>query len=199
MGASVRNRCVLLAISVALVACSRPRSSELSRSCVKPPATPLAPFSSALAEGLVGDFSFTVIAKSGPRSGKTAHGVLHLLSADTLQRYYVRGFRDEWRRIGNQPLVGWMHLEGDVALSTAGVPLNSRDSVLPGVASRLDSVRSGLRFMLGYRPMLDGGFNEFVITQVSMNEFAGRWSSQMGYTTYKASGYFCAVRRSVIR
>jgi hypothetical protein len=166
---------------------------------VKPPRTPLAPFSSALAERLAGDYSFTVIAKSGPRSGKIAHGVLHLVIADTLQRYYVHGFKDELRRIGNQTLMGWAELDGDVAMSTGGVPLDSRDSVLPGVASRLDSLGSGLRFMLGYRPMLDGGYNEFVVTQVSVNEFAGRWSSQMGYTTYRADGYFCAVRRSVVR
>lgn len=198
MSSFARKTWLSFTISVAIAACTPPHSTELSRSCAKPPATPLVPFSSVLAERFAGDFSFAVVATSGPRSGNTARGVLHLVIADTLQRYYPHAFKNDNRRIGDRPLVGWAELDGDVAMSTGGVPLDSRDSALPGVSTSLDSVRSGLRFNLGYRPMLDGGFNEFVITQISANEFAGRWSSQMGYTTDRAAGYFCAVRRSIV-
>jgi len=194
MNSRYRNMLSFLAISAMIAACARTRTGDISTSCAEPPAIPLVPFSSALAQRLSGDYSFTAIAKSGPRRGKAAHGVLHLVSADTLQRCYVHVFKGPTRRIGEQPLVGWTDLAGDIGMSTGGVPLDSRDSTNPGVASRLDSLRSGLRFMLGFRPILDGGGNEFVVTRVSVDEFAGHWSSQMGYTTDRADGYFCAVR-----
>jgi hypothetical protein len=185
------------AMAVAIIACARTRTGESAPVCAVPPAIPLAPFATAIAERLDGDYLLLVVAQSGPRRGRAAHGPLHLARTDTLHRYYNNVLGQEWRRIGNHPLMGWTSLEGEVGMATAGTPLDSRDSTFPGVVSNLDSLRSGLRFMLGYRPMLDGGGNEFVVTRVGANEFAGRWMSRLGYTTYAAAGYFCAVRVGV--
>jgi hypothetical protein len=49
--------------------------------------------------------------------------------------------------------------------------------------------------MLGYRPMLDGGYNELTVTDANGDGFAGRWESSIGTMTYRASGFFCARRR----
>jgi hypothetical protein len=92
--------------------------------------------------------------------------------------------------------VGWADLRGDVGLATAGTPLASRDSTVPGVVSALDSLVRGLTFMLGYRLMLDGGGNELTVTRAERNRLEGRWESSIGPTTYRAAGFFCAQRRS---
>jgi hypothetical protein len=78
---------------------------------------------------------------------------------------------------------------------TAGTPIESRDPARPGIAFDLDTLRGGLRFMLGYQPMLDGGYNEFTITAATDDSFTGRWQSSLGPTTYRAGGFFCAQRR----
>lgn len=47
----------------------------------------------------------------------------------------------------------------------------------------LDSLHGGLHFMLGYQPMLDGGYNDFTVTAADAKEFSGRWESELGPAT----------------
>ena len=84
----------------------------------------------------------------------------------------------------------------EVGLMTAGTPLESRDANRPGVVASLDSLRGGLEFMLGYQPMLDGGYNALTVTSTRDDLFAGRWESSIGTVDYHAAGYFCAQRRA---
>ncbi len=179
---------------LASAACGRARPPHVAPSCTEPPIVPVAPLSPIFVEQLAGDYEFIVIAKSGPRKGAIARGTLHLERADDFNRYNGYFLKEPSRRAREQTLVGWTDLAGDLGIATAGVPLDSHDHARPGVSSSLDSSRSGLTLMLGYRPMLDGGFNEFNVTRISASEVAGRWSSGLGYTTYSAGGYFCAIR-----
>ena len=165
-------------------------------SCTPPPSAPLVPFAPSRAIALAGTYDFTLVADLGPRTGHAAHGIIHLANTDTLRRYYTNSLGQGWRRRGDRPLFGWGELRGNVGLATAGTPLASRDSALPGVVASLDSLHGGLRFMLGYRPMLDGGFNELIVTSSNVAGFAGRWESSVGITTYRAAGFFCAHRRT---
>jgi hypothetical protein len=156
----------------------------------------LVPFSPARALALTGGYELTIIADSGPRSGHSARGSISIAPNDTLHRYYINALGQGWRRRGDRPLIGWGDLHGDVGLMTAGTPLQSHDPGRPGIAFGLDSLRGGLRFMLGDQPMLDGGYNEFVVTAATAESFAGRWQSSLGPTSYRATGFFCAHRRS---
>jgi hypothetical protein len=166
-------------------------------SCEPPTASAaLAPFAPAQALGLVGDYQLTIVADSGPRLGHSARGSITIAPNDTLHRYYVNAPGQGRRRRGDRPLVGWGEIHGDVGLMTAGTPIDSRDPAEPGIAFGLDSLRGGLHFMLGYQPMLDGGYNDFIVTVTAAGGFAGRWTSSLGPTTYRATGFFCAHRNN---
>jgi hypothetical protein len=154
----------------------------------------LAPFAPADALAFVGDYELTIVAESGPRPGHSARGSMSIAPNDTLHRYYINAQGQGWRRRGDRPLIGWGQVDGDVGLMTAGTPIESRDPAEPGIVFRLDSVGGGFRFMLGYRPMHDGGYNQFIVTDTTDTGFAGRWHSSLGPTTYRASGFFCAQR-----
>jgi hypothetical protein len=184
----------ITAILVATAACGRARAGHVAPSCTEPPTAPVAPLPPSLVEQLAGDYEFIVIAKSGPRKGAVGRGRLHLELADDFNRYNGYFLKEPSRRAREQTLLGWTNLDADLGIATAGVPLDSHDHARPGVSSSLDTLRSGLTLMLGYRPMLDGGGNEFDVTRISPSEVAGRWSSSLGYTTYHAGGYFCAIR-----
>jgi hypothetical protein len=178
-----------------LAGCARHFSPSSTAACSEPPKRALVPFAPVQAVALSGNYELVVVAQTGPGRGRTAVGPLHLEETDTLHRYYVHVFEGPWHRYGDHPLRGWTRLAGDIGLATAGIPLDSRDSTLPGVVSSLDSVRAGLVLMLGYRPMLDGGYNEFSVTRELGDGFAGRWTSSLGYTNYEAAGYFCAFKK----
>jgi hypothetical protein len=176
-------------------ACASLRGGSGGAECQPPSSTALVPFPPARALALAGNYDLTLVADSGPRTGHTARGIISLIPNDTLHRYYINPLGQGWRRRGDRPLIGWGDLHGDVGLMTAGTPLESRDPTLPGVAFGLDSLRGGLRFMLGSQPMMDGGYNELTVTAADDNRFAGRWQSSLGPTNYRATGFFCAHRR----
>jgi hypothetical protein len=154
------------------------------------------PFAPARALALAGDYELTIVADTGERAGHVARGTITLVANDTLHRFYINPLKQGWRRRGDRPLIGWGTIRGNVGLETAGTPIESRDPELPGILVSLDSLRGGLRFALGYRPMLDGGFNEFTVTSSNEEGFAGRWFASIGPTNYRATGFFCARSRS---
>jgi hypothetical protein len=195
MASMIRWQNGILVLFAAVVGCATAggRSNE---SCTAPPSAVLVPFAPSRAVDLAGTYDFTLVADSGPRAGHTAYGVIYLAKTDTLHRYYINPFGQRPRRYGDRPLFGWGELHGEIGLMTAGTPLASRDSTVPGVVSSLDSLRGGLRFMLGYRLMLDGGFNQLTVTRSDAAGFAGRWESSVGPTTHRATGFFCASRRA---
>lgn len=187
-------RRTLVAVAT-LAACGGLRTGGGGSDCLRPPSAAPTPFAPARALVLAGNYDFTLVADSGPRAGRTARGTISLTPNDTLHRYYVNGPQG-WLRRGDRPLIGWGDVRGDVGLETAGTPIASRDPSRPGIVFRLDSVRGGLRFMLGDQPMNDGGYNELTVTSADENRFAGRWQSSLGPTDYRATGFFCARRRS---
>lgn len=190
---SYRARAAALLVATTLSACATLHSGGVR--CQTPAsAIALAPFAPARALALAGSYELTIVADSGPRAGHSARGTLSLTPNDTLHRYYVN-LGAGWARHGDRPLIGWGEFRGDVGLMTAGTPIDSHDPAQPGVAFVLDSLSGGLRFMLGDRRILDGGYNEFTVTAATDDWFAGRWESSLGPTTYRATGFFCAHRQ----
>ena len=179
-----------------LSACGAFRWSTRIPECRIPPSRPLA-LTPEQAIALTGEYDFAVVADVGPGKHRVSRGSLHLEPADTLYRYHG-DFKQRLRKGYERPLIGWANIDDQViGLATAGVRLDSRDRNRPGVVSDVrQGDDEGMRLMLGYQPMLDGGFNEFVITRAEGNAFAGRWESGAGMTTYRAAGYFCATRRA---
>jgi hypothetical protein len=189
------KRCLppgVLALAATLGCASLPGGDRTR--CDAPPSQALVPFAPRTAESLAGDYHVVLVSQSGPRSGKSSSGELHLVRNDTLHRYYLEALGAGWRRRGDRPLYGWTKLQVEVGLATAGTPLESRASDQPGVVTELDSLVEGFRLRLGYRPMFDGGWNELTVTRLSPAGFAGRWKSSVGITDYRATGYFCAER-----
>jgi hypothetical protein len=41
----------------------------------------------------------------------------------------------------------------------------------------------------------DGPYNALYVDRIDPLGFYGRWHASLGYTTYKAEGFFCALRR----
>jgi hypothetical protein len=193
--AARRNFALSLAAAATLSACATLRTASRDSDCQVSSAVALVPFAPARALALVGKYNFIVVADSGPRAGHSAHGNISLAPNDTLHRYYIDALGQGWRRRGDRPLIGWAELRGDVGLMTGGTLIGSRDPAQPGVAFGLDSLRGGLRFMLGYEyGMNDGGYNEFTVTSAADDGFAGHWQSSLGPTNYRATGLFCARR-----
>jgi hypothetical protein len=192
--ASQRFLAVPLAIAATMWACAGLRYTHRSE-CRPASMSALVPFAPARAIALAGAYELTLVADSGPRVGHAAHGLISLVPNDTLHRYYINPLSQGWRRRGDRPLIGWGDLQGDVGLMTAGSPIESRDPAQPGIIFSLDSLQGGLRFMLGYQPMLDGGYNALTVTDADADRFRGRWESSLGPTTYRAAGFFCAQRR----
>lgn len=102
-----------------------------------------------------------------------------------------------------QPFYGTSTIALDsVGAMTEGT-LSSTDPLAPGAAIRLGSDEHGrptVELGLGSVEndvrtfMNDGSITDMRIERIGPGGFSGRWHAALGYSTYRASGSFCAVR-----
>ncbi len=152
---------------------------------------------------LAGDYSLTLVATSGERSGKIARGTA-MLSQNP----------DQLRRLvgaGGNPMPGVVvpfYGTADIDVTEVGaLPLGtatSDDPLQPGVLviqySRDDTTARSLVMRLGSETNrrnavpFDGGYTVLRVRLVGPDSILGSWAS--GTVTEVAAGFFCAVRRS---
>ena len=174
-----------------------------------PPTPPCAPFerpptldAEAIA-ALAGDYSLTLVATSGERSGQIARGTAMLFhNPDRLRRLIGPG--------GN-PMLGVVvpfYGAADIDVTEVGaLPLgttNSDDPLQPGVLviqnSPDDTTARSLVMRLGSETNsrnavpFDGGYTVLRVRLVLPDSMLGSWAS--GTVTEVAAGFFCAVRQS---
>ena len=151
---------------------------------------------------IAGDYSLTLVATSGERSGQVARGTAVLFeNPDRLRRLIGAS--------GN-PMLGVVvpfYGTADIDVAEVGaLPLgttNSDDPLQPGVLviqnSPDDTTRS-LIMRLGSETNrrnavpFDGGYTVLRVRHVGLDFILGSWAS--GTATEVAAGFFCAVRRS---
>ena len=187
-------------LAVLAVACANRAQRTGSPPCAPFEGTPA--LDAAAIARLSGDFSLTLVATSGTRSGYTARGTTTLFdNPDRLRRLAGAG--------GN-PMPGVtvpFYGTADIDVTEVGaLPLGtttSDDPLQPGVLVVQDTpddptiVRSlVMRFgsdvnRRGAVPF-DGGYTVLHVRRVSPDSILGSWAS--GIVTEVAAGFFCAVR-----
>lgn len=165
---------LLLALAVAGVeACRGPRAGTVPAGCA-PPAGQLA--ADARADGMVGTYRLTVVARTGPRADSSVVGTLTLMRADTL--YYGAAEID---------LAAVGAVESGALTPTAPEAPGVRVFAVPGNimlrlgadANRMDQIRiEGSYTVLRVRALDETG------------GFRGEWAS--GAPQEVATGWFCA-------
>ena len=164
-----------LALVVAATACRVPRRDVGPGGCAPPEATVLA--ASARADSLVGPFSLTVVALTGPKAGERAAGSLTLFRADTL--HYGSAEID----------LAAVGAVGSGALATA-------DAMAPGV--RVFAVPGNVMLRLGADAnnpreiRFEGSYTVLRVRELDTTGMRGVWVS--GAVAEVASGFFCATR-----
>jgi hypothetical protein len=167
---------------------------------------PCAPFEGAPAldaaaiARLSGDFSLTLVATSGTRSGHTARGKMTFFAnPERLRR--LAGPRGDPIPQVTVPLYG----TADIDVTEVGaLPLGSTtsdDPLQPGVLVVQDSHSMIVRSLVmrlgsdvnrrGAVPF-DGGYTVLRVRHASPDSILGSWAS--GTVTEVAAGFFCAVR-----
>lgn len=152
---------------------------------------------------LAGDYSLTLVATSGERSGQIARGTATLFENPDRLRNLIGAS-------GNAMLGVVVPFYGaaDIDVTEVGaLPLgttNSNDPLQPGVLviqnSRDDTTAQSLVMRLGSETNrrnavpFDGGYTVLRVRLVGPNSILGSWAS--GTVTEVAAGFFCAVRRS---
>jgi len=157
------------------------------------------PSASISAESLAGEYQLRLVAGDA-----SASGTLTLVPQDTSaqRRPGPSGIPDPSHRY---PLIGGTELDlaavGAVASGTTasldpaapGVLLIERIGGEPGAPGRL-MLRLGSEANRPDRLRFDGGYTVLRVRQADEHGFAGDWES--GAPLPRASGYFCALRRS---
>jgi hypothetical protein len=160
----------------------------------------------ATARGLAGDYRLTIVGTDGEATGKMVRGDLKLWAPpDSFQ--FVRQFDGNRNPYITIPLIGSteIHLQDVGAVEDGG--WSAREPEAPGIALRehhatyqgqpfteitlklgADGNRRGLLRM-------DGPYNALYVDRMDTSGFYGRWHASLGYTTYKAEGFFCALKK----
>ncbi len=197
---ALRGLCTAAVAALAVACANRGQRAGLS---------PCAPFerprtldAEAIA-ALAGDYSLTLVATSGERSGHIARGTAMLFeNADRLRSLIGTG--------GN-PMLGVVvpfYGAADIDVTEVGaLPLgttNSDDPLQPGVlviqSSPDDTTARSLIMRLGSETNrrnavpFDGGYTVLRVRLVRPDSMLGSWAS--GTVTEVAAGFFCAVRQS---
>ena len=152
--------------------------------------------------GMAGEYTLTLVASTGPKSGNSTSGTMWLLPTDSAHRHPVSaiGVTPEGVVI---PYFGAVEigLEDVGALRIGDV--SSRDPDEPGVLwleQRLEPSEGAVSITLRLGSLanrrgvqeFDGSFTALHVHEVSPDSFAGTWTSgSMGKQT---TGYFCASR-----
>ena len=166
-----------------------------------PAPAPCAPVAGELAPGaraavLAGDFTLSLVATSGPMSGRSTAGRLRLRSFGNTPVPVPASAGARY------PLFGG----AEVALAEVGAispgDVRRDNPAAPGVlviewdrqspARTEITVRMGADANQGDRLRFDGTSMALQVTSISPNRFAGRWQSSGG--ELRAGGHFCADR-----
>jgi hypothetical protein len=133
----------------------------------------------ARADGLVGPFSLTVVAVTGPKAGQRALGSLALLRADTLH-------------------YGSAEIDLTAVGAVGSGVLATTDPEAPGV--RVFAVPGNIMLRLGADAnnpreiRFEGSYTVLRVRELDAARMRGVWVS--GAVEEVASGYFCATRVS---
>jgi hypothetical protein len=158
------------------------------------------------AAGLAGEYKLVIVGTEGVAASRSVTGTLRLWSPpESLQT--VRRLDGAPNVSLKIPLIG----AADIDLTNVGGvddgDLTSTDPFAPGIAVReLNAVYQGKPFTeitlhvgssSNRRNVMrfDGPYNALYVDRIDSTSFSGRWHASLGYTTYKAEGYFCAMRR----
>ena len=151
---------------------------------------------------LEGQYLLTFVSTSADRGRRSVTGRLTLFARDSL-RLRPRRFDGTPNPNRIEPFWGAASIElGKVGAYVEG-PTDAVDPAAPGVVvyamqMRDSSWETGLSFGANRnRPdliILDGAYLEAPVLEVTSTGFRGIWSASIGPTTYKAAGFFCAVR-----
>jgi hypothetical protein len=141
-----------------------------------------------------------VMVESTPKN-RTTQGLLSLAKRPSPQP--AKGlFGSDIDLAAVQPFYGTSTIALDsVGAMTEGT-LASTDPLAPGAAITLGGERHRPTVELGLGSvnndvrtfMNDGSITEMRIERIGPGSFSGRWHASVGYSTYRAAGYFCAVR-----
>jgi len=159
------------------------------------------------AETLAGDYRLTLVATEGERRGSVARGTLSLRAQPDTSLRHLAGSRNPYLSI---PLYGWTDVGVQQVGGVRNGDLATRDPLAPGVraeefrwppgvagrreAERELSLHLGARGNRRDRAQLDGPYMALAVTELGATQFAGRWEASVGMSSYRAAGYFCAVR-----
>lgn len=158
-------------------------------------------------DSLAGTYRVTFVATSGRRSGKSASGVLVLQAHDSAGQYLYTYHFTQRNPYVTEPYYGYTTIAPDSIAATPNGSVDSRDSVMPGVALQVshrpppnDNDAPALTLFFGQgttrrdQMTLDGPYFFARILALEADGFRGTWYSEIGPTTIHAGGYFCAER-----
>lgn len=160
---------------------------------------------SATTKGMAGTYQLTIVGTGGKAADQRTRGTLKLWAPpNSFQIIRWPGGRQHPHL--TIPLIG----TAQIYLGRVGGLKNggwtSPDPAAPGIAvsewhdTSRDKPRTNIELHLGAngnrrsRRQLDGPYNALYVDKVDSNGFWGRWHASLGYSTYKADGYFCAIR-----
>lgn len=192
------------AVAALAVACaSSPAARAGPSPCAPAPFERPGTLDAAVIAALAGDYSLTLVATSGERSGQIARGTATLFENPTQLRHLIDA--------GGNPMLGVVvpfYGAADIDVTEVGaLPLGtatSNDPLQPGILviqnSPDDTTARSLVMRLGSETNrrnavpFDGGYTVLRVRLVGPGSILGSWAS--GTVTEVAAGFFCAVRRS---
>jgi hypothetical protein len=177
-------------------------AAQEARTCA--PASGKLP-TNATAAGLAGAYYLTIVGTDGEATGKMVRGVLKLWAPPDSLRY-IRQFDGKRNPYITIPLIGStdLHLQdigavedGDWGASQPGawgITVREHHASYQGQPFTEIALRPSTGGVRGV-VQLDGPYNALYVDRIDSSGFSGRWHASLGYTTYKAEGFFCALRQ----
>lgn len=192
-----RPRSLLLSSCfVAAASCAAVQESE--GACRAPVAEPIRAPS---VDDLAGRYRLIFVGTSGEAVGKRVEGELVLAARPAALRP-VLGLDLVPLADVAEPVFGATTADLEAVGAYVSGSLRSEDPEAPGVVLRVDQGGNevGLTLRLGSERnrrghfILDGAFVLAPIVELHRAGFFGRWDASLGPTTYRAGGFFCALR-----
>ena len=182
-----------------------PRSEAQSSPTRCAPVTDTLP-AEAAAASLAGTYRLTIVGTDGKATGRMATSSLKLWAPPDTFRF-VRQLDGRSNPNLTIPLIGAteIDLQQVGAVEDGGWAATTPEA--PGIAvwqrrifheGRLFTeilLRLGADGNRRGRVRFDGPYNALYVDSIGSTGFWGRWHASLGYTDYKADGYFCALRQ----
>ncbi len=156
----------------------------------------------ATAKGLAGRYRLQIVGTDGKAKSQVVSGTLTLWAPPDSFQSLPRGYNQQMRlpligtadidfsRVGGVDDGGWTSTDpaapGIVVQEHQGTYQNRRFTTIT-LHIGADGNRRG-------RLRADGPYNALYVDKIDSTGFWGRWHASLGYSTYKANGYFCAIR-----